>query len=90
MESLNPRNQYAEILTEQNEVLKQEDGSTSTNTFGDRFIFETDDITVIYYDQPMGEGEIYLSDDSPEIEWYYPIPDSSFYSLMDYVCKYIE
>ena len=50
----------------------------------------TDDIRVIYYDQPMGEGEIYLSDDSPEIEWYYPIPDSSFYSLMDYVCKYIE
>ena len=50
----------------------------------------TDDIRVIYYDQPMGEGEIYLTDDSPEIEWYYPNPGSSFYSLMDYVCKYIE
>ena len=44
MESVNLRDEYADILTEQNEVLKQEDGTTSQNTFGDRFIFETDDI----------------------------------------------
>jgi hypothetical protein len=44
MESVDSHTEYADILTEQNEILKQEDGSTSTNTFGDRFIFETDDV----------------------------------------------
>jgi len=44
MESRDLRTEFADILTEQNEVLRQEDGTTSQNTFGDRFIFETDDI----------------------------------------------
>ena len=44
MESVNPQEEYADILTERGEILKQEDGTTSQNTFGDRFIFETNDM----------------------------------------------
>lgn len=53
MESVNLQTEYADFLTEQNEILKQEDGTTSTNTFGDRFIFEENDIkdtTAINYE----------------------------------------
>ena len=50
----------------------------------------TDDIRVVYYDQPMGDGEIYVSDDFPETEWDYPIPGSSFYILMESACNYLK
>ena len=47
-------------------------------------------IVIHYYEQNMGQGDIYFSDDSPDNSWQYPPPGSSYYYLLNYVCDYVK
>ena len=43
-----------------------------------------------YYDQSMGEGDIFDQDQSPSSKWLYLPPGSSYYALLEYVCDFVD
>ena len=45
-------------------------------------------VVIHYYEKNMGEGEIYLTDESPVKTWIYPPPGSNFYHIINYSCGY--
>ena len=43
-----------------------------------------------YYTGNMGKGKIYGTLDSPPTSWRYPPPSSSYFSILNYACDYLN
>ena len=46
-------------------------------------------LSIISYNQPMGEGEFHSSS-LPNPEWNYAVPESTSEIMLDYVCDYVD
>jgi len=63
-------------------------GAKSAKAFtqSDCSLYRRKVLTIVFYNNPMGEGEINYSEEGPT-EWHYPPPNSNGHNLIKYVCN---
>ena len=57
---------------------------------GDSKLFRFKILSDTYYNEPMGAGEHNRGSNKPDKEWTYPSPKSSYESILNAVCSWIE
>ncbi len=50
--------------------------------------FRAKKLEVNFYKEPLGEGD--AEKHKPEPEWYYPKPESSFLTIVKFVCNFVK